>query len=78
MSIQIPCPHCGVRPLEEFLYKELPNVPETIANPEARDFDRAFMQANPEGPVRERWFHAHGCRRWVTIDRDTRDETILE
>ncbi|MEE2778401.1 MAG: sarcosine oxidase subunit delta [Acidobacteriota bacterium] len=77
MSIKIPCPNCGERPLEEFLFGEVPVVPESITDPEERDFDRAFMRSNPEGPVVERWFHVYGCRRWVTVQRDTRDETIL-
>ena len=77
MSIRIPCPHCGGRPLEEFLHGELHPVPDSITDPEARAFDRAFMHDNPEGPVLERWFHAHGCRRWVTVRRDTTDETLL-
>ena len=52
-------------------------MPDTIQGAEARDFDRAFMRSNPEGPVLERWFHVYGCRRWVTITRDTRDDAIL-
>lgn len=78
MSIRIPCPHCGSRPLEEFLFGEVPEVPRSITEPMARDFDRAFMRTNPEGPVVERWFHVDGCRRWLTVTRDTRDETIME
>ena len=77
MSIKIPCPNCGVRPLEEFLFGEVPVVPSSITDPEERDFDRAFMRNNPEGPVLERWYHVAGCRRWVTVRRDTRDDTIL-
>ena len=26
---------------------------------------------NAPGPQRERWFHAFGCRRWVSLTRDT-------
>ena len=29
------------------------------------------MIGNTEGDDRERWFHAGGCRRWYTIERDT-------
>ena len=36
-----------------------------------RDVDRGFMMGNPEGFKGERWFHAGGCRRWQTIERDT-------
>ena len=77
MSLRIDCPHCGRRPLEEFLHGEILRVPESITDPEARDLDRAFMHDNPAGPVTERWFHAAGCRRWLTLRRDTRTDEIL-
>ncbi len=77
MSLVIPCPNCGSRPVEEFVYGEVPLVPESITDPDARDLDRAFMHGNPEGPVVERWFHAAGCRRWTTVRRDTRTDQVL-
>jgi sarcosine oxidase subunit delta len=77
LSIQIDCPYCGRRPIEEFAHGELPNVPDSITEPDARDLDRAFMVSNPEGPVVERWFHSFGCRRWLTVTRDTRTDQIL-
>ncbi|MCB0037476.1 MAG: sarcosine oxidase subunit delta [Anaerolineales bacterium] len=79
MSIRIPCPHCGERPVEEFVYGEILEVPEEITDPEARDLDRAFMFNNPEGVQTEAWFHSYGCRRWVRLKRDTRtDEIVME
>ena len=77
MSIEIHCPNCGHRPIEEFLYGEVPIVPESIVDPDERDLDRAFMHENTEGPIVERWFHAYGCRRWVTVERDTRTDVVL-
>ena len=77
MSIQISCPTCGRRPIEEFVYGEIPVVPESIVDADARDLDRAFMRANPEGPQVERWFHLYGCRRWLTVQRDTRTDQVL-
>jgi heterotetrameric sarcosine oxidase delta subunit len=71
MSLQIECPHCGRRPVEEFAYGEIPVVPETITDPDERDVDRAFMLSNPEGVQREAWFHTFGCRRWLYLYRDT-------
>ena len=78
MSIQITCPKCGQRPIEEFIYGEIFNVPDTITTLDERDLDRAFMHDNPEGPVTERWFHSYGCRRWMTMCRDTRNDHILD
>ena len=77
MNIHIPCPHCGPRPIQEFVYGEIPDVPATITDPDARDLDRAFMRKIPEGPTVERWFHTYGCRRWLTLRRDTRTDEIL-
>lgn len=77
MNIHLPCPHCGPRPIQEFVYGEIPAVPDTITDPDARDLDRAFMRKNPEGPTVERWFHTYGCRRWLTLRRDTRTDEIL-
>jgi sarcosine oxidase subunit delta len=77
MSIVLPCPNCGPRPIEEFEYGETPVVPESITNADERDLDRAFMRNNPEGPQTERWFHTFGCRRWLTLRRDTRTDEVL-
>lgn len=77
MSLQIPCPHCGSRPVHEFVYSDIPVPPAGITDPDARDLDRAFMRDNIEGPATERWFHAYGCRRWLTVRRDTRTDTVL-
>ena len=71
MSLQTPCPHCRRRPVHEFMYGEVADVPESIADPDARDLDRAFMRSNPAGLTTERWFHVAGCRRWLTLRRDT-------
>ena len=72
----IPCPHCGPRAVTEFVYGEVPDVPDTIIDEDARDLDRSFMRKNSEGPQVERWFHTFGCRRWVTVQRDTRTDEV--
>jgi len=53
------------------MYGEVADVPESITDPDARDLDRAFMRSNPAGLTTERWFHVAGCRRWLTLRRDT-------
>lgn len=77
MSLRIPCRHCGPRPIEEFLYGEIPVIPDAIVDPDERDLQRAFFHENTEGPIVERWFHAYGCRRWTTIERDTGTDEVL-
>jgi heterotetrameric sarcosine oxidase delta subunit len=73
------CPRCGRRPLEEFAFGgEVRDVPDSISDPDARDYDEVWIFENPDGETTERWFHAHGCRRWLTIRRDTRVDQVLE
>jgi sarcosine oxidase, subunit delta len=69
--MKIQCPHCGLRSVEEFRYGEIPQVPEAITDPDARDIDRVFMKRNPLGLTVEAWFHDFGCRRWFRLERDT-------
>ena len=69
MGLLIPCPHCGIRDSSEFLFGgELRDLES--ADPQA-DFDRVYLHRNAPGPQDERWFHSYGCRRWLTITRDT-------
>ena len=57
--------------MEEFVYGEIPSVPDTITGEEARDVDYGFMRNNTAGVQREAWFHSYGCRRWSYLARDT-------
>ena len=74
MAVEIPCRHCGPRPFTEFTFggewREL-----EAEDPEA-DFARVYLPENAEGPQRERWFHAMGCRTWSTTIRDTRTNVV--
>jgi heterotetrameric sarcosine oxidase delta subunit len=70
----IPCPWCGPRDESEFTYGgeahiARPQNPDALSDAEWADY--LFMRANPKGTHRERWFHAHGCRRWFNVERDT-------
>jgi heterotetrameric sarcosine oxidase delta subunit len=74
MALEIPCPHCGARPHTEFTFDgELRSI--EAADPED-DFARVYLEENLAGARRERWFHAMGCKRWTTLTRDTRSNTI--
>ena len=35
-----------------------------------------FVRGNPKGPLDERWCHAHGCRRWFSLRRDTATDQV--
>lgn len=72
------CPRCGRRPLDEFTFGgERRAVPDWISEPDDRDFDEVWLFENPAGPTTERWFHGHGCRRWLTVRRDTSIDVVL-
>ncbi len=70
----IECPWCGERNEEEFSYGgeahiERPKDPDALSDEEWADY--LFMRTNTKGAHRERWNHAHGCRRWFNMQRDT-------
>jgi sarcosine oxidase, subunit delta len=69
VSLLVACPTCGGRPYTEFTFGgELRDV----SSPDATsDFARVYLRENTAGVQAERWFHELGCRRWVTLRRDT-------
>jgi heterotetrameric sarcosine oxidase delta subunit len=74
VALKVPCPNCGWRPSTEFAWGgEL--RPIDAADAES-DFARVFLPANAAGPQQERWFHLLGCRRWLTVTRDTTTNEI--
>jgi sarcosine oxidase subunit delta len=46
-----------------------PPSPDTLADEEWGEY--LFMRKNPRGEHLEQWVHAHGCRRWFNVRRDT-------
>ena len=73
------CPRCGRRPLDEFTFGgERRPTANWLTDPDDRDFDDVWVFENPAGLATERWFHAAGCRRWLTVRRDTSLDRVLE
>jgi sarcosine oxidase subunit delta len=69
MSMLVPCPSCGDRPFTEFSFG---GEQRAVSSPDhASDFARVYLRENTAGVQEERWFHQLGCRRWVTLRRDT-------
>ena len=72
--LSIRCPWCGERDETEFSYGAQADVaypadPAALSDAEWAEF--VFVRANPKGPLRERWVHTQGCRRWFDVVRDT-------
>jgi sarcosine oxidase, subunit delta len=72
------CPWCGPRVAAEFQYRG-----EIVARPRPDDTNQAewrsylFMRSNQTGVNRERWYHTHGCRRFLTVERDLATNTVI-
>lgn len=71
MGLRIECPNCGSRPYTEFICDGEVKRPREGDDPHADDFERVWMRDNAAGLQTERWFHSAGCRRWLTVERDT-------
>lgn len=65
MGFRIACPNCGERSYTEFWFGG------EVPDPGDDDFAQAWLRRNAAGVQLERWFHAAGCRRWLTVERDT-------
>lgn len=75
MGFQISCPTCGPRSYHEFWFGGELRDFEPDADPE-QDYAYVWLRANAAGPQHERWFHYAGCRRWLTVERDTRTNEV--
>ncbi len=76
----IACPWCGPRDQREFscggeAHIVRPRLPSSLSDDEWADY--VFMRKNPKGLHHERWSHAHGCRRWFNLARNTATDEIL-
>jgi heterotetrameric sarcosine oxidase delta subunit len=77
MGFLIDCPNCGRRSYHEFSFGGELRPHDPTMNVE-EDHRNTWLRVNAAGPQMERWFHFAGCRRWVTLERDTRDNTITQ
>jgi len=72
MASLIHCPHCGVRPKEEFTIKGDAGPRRPAAEASDKEWsDYVFIRDNRVGRHKELWHHASGCRRWLVVERDT-------
>jgi len=78
--VLIRCPNCGERLSTEYwcageLRPAAP--PPSAAGSLESEFARLWVRKNVAGVHRERWFHFAGCRRWLTLTRDTATNAVL-
>ena len=70
--ILITCPHCGPRNVSEFRYageaSERPDPNRTTPQQWRRYL---YLRRNPAGWTTESWLHRAGCRRYLTVERNT-------
>ncbi len=73
--MRIPCPYCGERDAQEFVYRG----DARSARPDSDDdfHDYIYLRENPAGRLSELWYHSYGCRTWLVVDRDTRTHEIF-
>lgn len=72
MASLITCPHCGVRPKEEFSIRGDAGPVRPAPGAEFAAWDAyVHIRANVRGRMREHWQHSGGCRRWLVVERDT-------
>lgn len=76
MGFYIDCPNCGPRSYHEYLFGGELRPYDATADIE-RDYANVWLRENADGAQIERWFHHGGCRRWLTIERDTQQNGVL-
>jgi len=72
--ILIPCPHCGPRNSDEFVWAgERSRRPDPAATTTTPAEWRAYLyeRVNPAGWTTETWYHRFGCRRYLVVERHT-------
>jgi sarcosine oxidase subunit delta len=76
--MRLPCPHCGIRDVQEFSYLGDANAsrPGPDEMTEAAMTRYVYERDNPAGPHREYWHHSAGCRAWIVVVRDTRTHRV--
>jgi len=77
MSFLLPCPNCGPRDVNEFVFAgEISVRPQ--GPPSLRELGSyVYFRRNVAGIQREWWFHRFGCESWFQAERDTRTNEVL-
>ena len=79
--LRIPCPYCGERDENEFVFGGQAHIvrPEPTQQAGDREWaDYLFFRDNPKGLHCERWQHHYGCRQWFNVVRHTVSHEIMQ
>ena len=71
MALRLACPNCGERSFTEFWFGGELRAAAHPGITAEQDYRRLWLPDNASGRQVERWFHHAGCRRWLTVERDT-------
>ena len=74
----IGCPYCGPRSGAEFVFERPMESIVALDAPPEEAMARLYTRENPRGLSWELWRHAHGCRAWIRVRRDTATHGIVE
>jgi heterotetrameric sarcosine oxidase delta subunit len=77
--LQLRCPYCGPRNYTEFTYGGQANLrrpPEPDALSDEEWCAYVYFRDNPRGEHDELWLHSSGCRRWITVRRNTHTHDV--
>ena len=74
----ISCPHCGVRPVEEFTFNGDASIRRPTSDDMGQWVDYTYLRDNPKGRVDEYAHHSSGCRAWLVVTRDTQTHEVFE
>lgn len=75
----IPCPWCGPRAEDEYVYggdASVERPPDPAAVSDAEWLAYLYLRRNPKGPHVEWWFHQSGCGSWFRLSRNTADHRL--
>jgi len=82
MSFLLPCPNCGPRDVNEFVYAGevavRPRSEQPSQTPSLKELTSyVYFRRNVAGIQREWWFHRFGCELWFQAERDTRTNEVV-
>jgi len=76
--ILLTCPNCGARNVSEFRYGGETNKRPDVNTATPHDWaEYLYMRRNPNGMIREWWYHRAGCGSWFIAERHTKTHDII-